>query len=88
MVLYVPNIKDVFGLAGATVATLLMIVMPSGLHFKVFYILELTSSNNFQAFAKIGSIDEANKPTRCIPGTRVWRVLRRTNYQRLAYSLS
>ena len=35
MVLYVPNIKDVFGLGGATVATLLMIVMPSGLHYKV-----------------------------------------------------
>lgn len=35
MVLYVPNIKDVFGLGGATVATLLMIVMPSGLHYKL-----------------------------------------------------
>jgi sodium-coupled neutral amino acid transporter 3 len=42
MVLYVPNIKDVFGLAGATVATLLMIVMPSGLHFKVLHTIKLS----------------------------------------------
>ena len=86
MVLYVPNIKDVFGLAGATVATLLMIVMPSGLHYKVFTVFKLSPYS--LAFAKIWRIDEANKPTRRFSRTRFWRVLRRTYYQRLAYRLS
>lgn len=83
MVLYVPNIKDVFGLGGATVATLLMIVMPSGLHYKVIHIFLL--SHYLPAFEKIWSADEADKPTRRFPRTRFWRVFRGTYNQRLAY---
>ena len=35
LVIYVPNIKEVFGLAGATVATMLVIIMPAGFYYKV-----------------------------------------------------
>jgi len=35
LVIYVPNIKEVFGLAGATVATMLVIIMPAGFYYKL-----------------------------------------------------
>lgn len=35
MVIYVPGIKVVFGLAGATVATMLVIIMPAGFYYKL-----------------------------------------------------
>ena len=35
LVIYVPNIKEVFGLAGATVATMLVIIMPAGFYYLV-----------------------------------------------------
>jgi len=35
LVIYVPNIKEVFGLAGATVATMLVIIMPAGFYYKM-----------------------------------------------------
>jgi len=35
LVVYVPNIKEVFGLAGATVATMLVIVMPAGFYYQL-----------------------------------------------------
>ena len=44
LVVYVPNIKEVFGLAGATVATMLVIVMPAGFYYQVimsFHLLRL-----------------------------------------------
>ena len=40
LVIYVPNIKEVFGLAGATVATMLVIIMPAGF----YYLVSLTHS--------------------------------------------
>jgi len=33
LVIYVPNIKEVFGLAGASVATMLVIIMPAGFYY-------------------------------------------------------
>jgi amino acid permease len=33
LVVYVPSIKEVFGLAGATVATMLVIIMPAGFYY-------------------------------------------------------
>ena len=45
LVIYVPNIKEVFGLAGATVATMLVIIMPAGFYYKVsFFLQNLTPS--------------------------------------------
>ena len=41
LVIYVPNIKEVFGLAGATVATMLVIIMPAGF----YYLVSLTHSS-------------------------------------------
>ncbi|CAG5084637.1 Oidioi.mRNA.OKI2018_I69.PAR.g10698.t1.cds [Oikopleura dioica] len=35
MVIFVPGIKVVFGLAGATVATMLVIIMPAGFYYKL-----------------------------------------------------
>ena len=35
LVIYVPNIKEVFGLAGASVATMLVIIMPAGFYYLV-----------------------------------------------------
>merc|ERR1719379_2663596 len=35
LVIYVPNIKEVFGLAGATVATMLVIIMPAGFYYLI-----------------------------------------------------
>jgi len=35
LVIYVPNIKEVFGLAGATVATMLVIIMPAWFYYKL-----------------------------------------------------
>jgi len=35
MVVFVPGIKVVFGLAGATVATMLVIIMPAGFYYKL-----------------------------------------------------
>lgn len=35
LVIYVPNIKEVFGLAGATVAAMLVIVMPAGFYYQL-----------------------------------------------------
>ena len=43
MVVFVPGIKVVFGLAGATVATMLVIIMPAGFYYKVLasYLTEI-----------------------------------------------
>jgi sodium-coupled neutral amino acid transporter 1 len=35
LVVYVPSIKEVFGLAGATVATMLVIIMPAGFYYQL-----------------------------------------------------
>ena len=40
LVIYVPNIKEVFGLAGASVATMLVIIMPAGFYYLVSSISE------------------------------------------------
>ena len=40
LVIYVPNIKEVFGLAGASVATMLVIIMPAGFYYLVSAISE------------------------------------------------
>ena len=37
LVIYVPSIKEVFGLAGATVAAMLVIVMPAGFYYQVIF---------------------------------------------------
>ena len=63
LVVYVPNIKEVFGLAGATVATMLVIVMPAGFYYQVIFsqifswaIIDATSVfvllSNFSEFTK------------------------------------
>ena len=43
MVIFVPGIKVVFGLAGATVATMLVIIMPAGFYYKVPILPTMTS---------------------------------------------
>jgi len=35
LVIFVPNIREVFGLVGATAATFLVIVMPSAFYYQV-----------------------------------------------------